>query len=124
MIRNGKMEFDLGYMVMALGEENYTEFFDSYADAYATYEKTKARFNASEWDHYDQKINEFECWGNGKYQCCFIEKEELTPKQNLKSAIEKTRRAFHECMAVGDDGDIVERYFDTLQTLVDLYDGR
>ena len=124
MTKNNGSGVNLGHMVMALGEVNFSEFYDSYAEAYKAYEEFKAEFPESDWEHYDSKIDNFECWGDGKYQCCFVEKAELTPKQNIKSAIEKTRRAFHECLAVGDDGNIVERYLDTLQTLMDLYDGR
>ena len=29
MIKNGKTNFSLGHMVMALGEENFNEFYDS-----------------------------------------------------------------------------------------------
>ena len=123
MIRNGRLQSDLGHMVMALGEENSSEFYDSYAEAYAAYEEIKARFPEKGWEHYETKIDQFECWSNGRYQSCFIERADLTQKQNLKSAIEKTRRAFHECMATGDDGTIVEKYFDMLQVLVELYDG-
>ena len=122
-IRNGKTNFSLGHMVMALGEENFNEFYDSYAEAYAAYEEFKADYPEEEWEHYETRIDQFECWGGGKYQSAFVERADLTPRQNLKSAIEKTRRAFHECLATGEDGSIVERYFDTLQVLVDLYDG-
>lgn len=114
---------NIGHMVMALGEFNYTEFYDSYSEAYTAYEEIKKQFPEEGWEHYDQKIDQFECWGDGKYQCCFIEKEQLSPRDNLKSTIEKTRRAFHECVATGDDMTVTEKYFDTLQTLVDWFKG-
>ena len=72
MIRNGKTNFSLGHMVMALGEENFNEFYDSYAEAYAAYEEFKADYPEEDWEHYNSRIDQFECWGGGRYQSGFI----------------------------------------------------
>ena len=108
------------HVVMATGEVELCEFYDSYAEAHGAYERIRSRFMSEEWEHTAQTINSFECWSEGRYQNARIIRSDISSDENTRQVIEDIRWAFHRYLATHEDEDLVEDNIDLLLTVLGL----